>query len=129
MLIRLILSPADEHRSGANQMRQHLSFREHFRRGNASAHPVCRAAGWHRSQGFVVPGNITLLELLPYSPELNPVERIWHYLRSHWLANSMFPSLADIMDACEMAWNRFATNHDLIRSLYAVACAPASPAR
>src|SRR5712671_3035621 len=37
MLIRLILSPADEHRSGANQMRQHLSFREHFRRGNAPA--------------------------------------------------------------------------------------------
>src|ERR1700730_17146747 len=35
MLIRLTLSPADEHRSGANQMRQHLSFREHFRRGNA----------------------------------------------------------------------------------------------
>src|SRR3954465_14593609 len=35
MLIRLIISPADENRSGANQMRQHLSFREHFRRGNA----------------------------------------------------------------------------------------------
>jgi transposase len=42
----------------------------------------------------VVPGNITLLELPPYSPELNPVERIWHYLRSHWLANSVFTSLA-----------------------------------
>jgi hypothetical protein len=37
MLIRLILSPADEHRSGANQMGQHLSFREHFRRGNAAS--------------------------------------------------------------------------------------------
>ena len=83
-------------------------------------------AGWHRSQGLVVPGNITLLELPPYSPELNPVERIWHYLRSHWLANSVFISLADIMDACEMAWNRFATNHGLIRSLCAVAWAPAS---
>jgi hypothetical protein len=35
MLICLIPSPADEHRAGANQMRQHLSFREHFRRGNA----------------------------------------------------------------------------------------------
>jgi exonuclease III len=35
MLIRLIISPADEHRSGANQMRQYLSLREHFRRGNA----------------------------------------------------------------------------------------------
>jgi len=33
-------------------------------------------AGWHRSQGLVVPGNITLLELPAYSPELNPVERI-----------------------------------------------------
>jgi hypothetical protein len=49
----------------------------------------------------VVLGNITLLELPPYSPELNPVERVWHYLRSHWLANSVFRSLADIMDACD----------------------------
>jgi transposase len=63
-----------------------------------------------------------------YSPELNPVERIWHYLRSHWLANSVFPGPADIMDACEMAWNRFAANHGLVRSLCAVAWAPASPA-
>ena len=60
-------------------------------------------------------------------PGAQSVERIWHYLRSHWLANSVFSSLADIMDACEMAWNRFATNHHLIRSLCAVAWAPASP--
>jgi hypothetical protein len=38
----------------------------------------------------------------------------------------VFISLADVMDACEMAWNRFATNHGLIRSLCAVAWAPAS---
>jgi hypothetical protein len=55
--------------------------------------------------------------------------RIWHYLRSHWLANSVFPGLAEIMDACEMAWNRFATNPGLIRSLCAVTWDPASPAR
>jgi len=97
---------------------------------------VCRAAldaGRQRISiifdRIVVPGNITLLELPPYSPELNPVERIWHYLRRHWLASSAFLSLADIMDACEMACNRFATNHGLIRSLCAVAWAPASPAR
>ena len=42
---------------------------------------ILDAAGWHRSQGLVVPGNITLLALPPYSPELNPVERVWHYLR------------------------------------------------
>src|SRR5438309_12092927 len=43
MLIRLIPDPADEHRSGANQMRQWLSFQEHSRRGNASSHPDRRA--------------------------------------------------------------------------------------
>jgi hypothetical protein len=35
MLIRLILDPDDEHRSGANQMRQWFSFQEHSKRGNA----------------------------------------------------------------------------------------------
>ncbi|HWX29716.1 MAG TPA: transposase [Steroidobacteraceae bacterium] len=75
-----------------------------------------------------MPGNITLLELPPYSLELNPVERVWHCLRSHWLANSVFRSLADIMDACEMAWNRFAADPALIRSLRAVAWGAASPA-
>ncbi|HEV7981443.1 MAG TPA: hypothetical protein VGP86_00970, partial [Xanthobacteraceae bacterium] len=47
MLIRLILDPDDEHRSGANQineMRQWFSFQEHSKRGNAASHPVCRAA-------------------------------------------------------------------------------------
>jgi transposase len=88
---------------------------------DAHALVILDGAGWRRSQALVVPGNITLLELPPYSPELNPVEWIWHYLRSHWLANSVFPSLADIMDAREMAWNRFATDHGLIRSLCAVA--------
>ena len=109
-------------------MNHHL--REISRQVASDAHAVVilDRAGWHRSQGLVVPDNITLLELPPYSPELNPVERIWHYLRSHWLANSVFPSLADIMDASEMAWNRFANNHTLVRSLCAVAWVPAPPA-
>jgi len=85
-------------------------------------------ASWHNSHGLVLPSNITLLALPPYSPELNPVERVWHYLRSHWLANSIFPSLVDIMDACETAWNRFAADHALIRSLCAAGWAPASSA-
>ncbi len=96
----------------------------------ADAHAVVilDGASWHKSHGLVVPSNITLLALPPYSPELNPVERVWHYLRSHWLANSIFPSLANIMDACETAWNRFAGDHGLIRSLCAVGWAPASSA-
>ena len=109
-------------------MNHHLSEISSQVAADAHAVVILDRAGWHRSQGLVIPANVTLLELPPYSPELNPVERIWHYLRSHWLANTVFSSLADVMDACEMAWNRFATNHRLIRSLCAVAWAPASSA-
>jgi hypothetical protein len=58
--------------------------------------------------------------------DLNPVERIWHYLRSHWLANSVFRDLTGVLDACEAAWNRFAADPDLIRSLCAVSWAAPS---
>ena len=109
-------------------MNHHLSEISSQVAADAHAAVILDRAGWHRSQGLVVPGNITLLELPPYSPELNPVERVWHYLRSHWLANSVFPSLGDIMDACETAWNRFAADDALIRSLCAIAWAPALPA-
>ena len=98
-------------------MNHHLSEISSQVAGDAHAVVFLDRAGWHRSQGLVIPANVTLLQLPPYSPELNPGERIWHYLRSHWLANTVFISLADVMDACEMAWNRFATNHRLIRSL------------
>lgn len=44
-------------------------------------------AGFHTGKGLVVPGNVSLIRLPPYSPELNPVENLWHYLRSHHWSN------------------------------------------
>jgi len=37
-------------------------------------------AGYHVAKGLVVPSNVSLIHLPPYSPELNPVENLWHYL-------------------------------------------------
>jgi hypothetical protein len=34
-------------------------------------------AGWHTSGDLVVPENLSLVFLPPYSPELNPIERLW----------------------------------------------------
>jgi hypothetical protein len=46
---------------------------------------VLDRAGWHTAKKLVVPGNVTLVWLPPYSPEINPVERVWLYLREkHW---------------------------------------------
>src|SRR4051794_20252007 len=47
-------------------------------------------AGYHTSQDLVVPSNISLILLPPYSPELNPVENLWHYIRSHHWSNRAY---------------------------------------
>lgn len=38
---------------------------------------VMDGAGWHRSKDLIIPANIEIVYLPPYSPELNPVERFW----------------------------------------------------
>ena len=47
-------------------------------------------AGFHTSKDLVVPSNISVILLPPYSPELNPVENLWHYLRSHHWSNRVY---------------------------------------
>ena len=63
-------------------------------------------AGWHGSAKLDVPPNITLLPLPPRSPELNPVENIWQFMRDNWLSNRTFSSYDDILGHCCHAWNR-----------------------
>jgi transposase len=63
-------------------------------------------AGWHLSAKLQIPANITLMPLPPKSPELNPVENIWQYMRDNWLSNRVFQSYADILDHCCFAWNK-----------------------
>jgi transposase len=63
-------------------------------------------AGWHVSAKLEVPANITLMPLPPKSPELNPVENIWQFIRGNWLSNRVFSSYDDIVDHCCYAWNK-----------------------
>ena len=39
------------------------------------------SAGWHKSKELEKPANIQIELLPPYSPELNPVEHLWDYIR------------------------------------------------
>ena len=40
-------------------------------------------APFHPSQDLEIPSNIILLFQPPYSPELNPIERLWEYVKYH----------------------------------------------
>ena len=61
-------------------------------------------AGWHKSKTLELPENITLLLLPPYSPELNGIERMWAYLRSHYLSHRVFKDYQEWFGAEREAW-------------------------
>lgn len=86
---------------------------------DAHAVVVMDGAGWHTTSALHVPEAITILTLPPYSPELNPAENIWQYLRQNKLANRLYASYEAIVEACCDAWNSFADAPDLIRSITA----------
>ena len=74
-------------------------------------------AGWHVAHALRIPGNVTLVLLPPYSPELNPVERVWLFLRERHLSHRLLDGYDAILDACCDAWN--ALTPERIRSLTA----------
>ena len=80
---------------------------------------VLDGAGWHVASGLVIPRNITLVHLPPYSPELNPVENVWEYLRKNKLALRVHQTYDAIVDACCYAWNDFMATPDRIASVTA----------
>ena len=74
-------------------------------------------AGWHHAKALKMPANITPLFLPPYSPELNPIERLWAYLKSHYLSNRAYEGYEALLDAGVHAWNLL--TKDLLKSICA----------
>ena len=74
-------------------------------------------AGWHGSNALTVPANITLVPRPAYSPELNPVERVWLYLKERFLPHRLLADYGAIVDAACNAWNRLVAEAGRIKSL------------
>jgi transposase len=74
-------------------------------------------AGWHISHDLRVPDNITLLPLPPRSPELNPTENVWQFLRDNHLSNRIFQSYEEIVAHCCDAWSTLMEQPWRIRSI------------
>lgn len=79
---------------------------------------ICDGAGWHQRGGTLeLPDNIVLLHLPPYSPELNPMENVWAYLRGNKLCALVWNSCDEIVEACRSAWMFPVNDPDRIRSI------------
>jgi transposase len=61
--------------------------------------------------------NVTLVPLPPACPELNPAENIWQYMRQTYLANRVFATYTDILDACQDAWRKLLAETGRITSI------------
>ena len=74
----------------------------------ADEHAVMAAdqAGWHTALALAVADNVTLVLLPPYSPELNPVERVWLFLRERHPSHRLLAGYDAIVDALCHAWNQ-----------------------
>lgn len=76
-------------------------------------------APFHTAKALRVPENITVLRQPPYSPELNPVENLWHYLRSHHWSNRNYRDLDAVEAAAMDAWAKVCLNPETIQSICA----------
>jgi transposase len=72
-------------------------------------------AGWHGERCVAAAPNVTLLLLPPYSPQLNPIERLWRWIKKNFLANRVFETLEALIDRLCEAWRSLTP--DLIQTL------------
>ena len=92
-------------RCNTQAMQWHLDEISSQMTPGAHAVLILDQAGWRTTGKLVIPSNITLLPLPPRSPELNPVENIWQFIRDNWLSNRVFKSYDDIVALSCDAWN------------------------
>ncbi len=78
---------------------------------------VLDGASSHKCKELKVPGNIALVFLPPYSPELNPAEQIWNTLRRDYFANRVFDSLNAATLQAESGLVHLSSNRKTLKSL------------
>jgi hypothetical protein len=106
----------------ANTGAMSLHLAEISRQVTPGAHGVVvlDGAGWHGAADLVVPASLTLLPLPRHSPEPNPVENVWQYLRQNQLSLRVWPNWPNyvaIVDTRCRAWNALMREPGRIASL------------
>ena len=98
-------------------MRQHLKQISEATANDRYALVIMDGAGWHTEDVAAEFDNLWILKLPPYSPELNPIEQVWQWLRQHCLANRCFKDFNDIVEQCCSAWNTFIECQNRVKTL------------
>src|SRR5262245_11052757 len=74
-------------------------------------------AGWHGEKALRRRDNITLMPLPSYSPQLNPTENVFQYLRENFLSHRVLDDYEAVVDAASRAWNRLRQETGRLKSI------------
>lgn len=89
-----------------------------------NAHPddhilmIVDGASSHKGAKLIVPKNMTLLGMPPYSPELNPVENLWDHVREKACANFFFKKLDAVVQKVNEELTLLATQAATVASMF-----------
>lgn len=75
-------------------------------------------AGWHKAKNLQVPDNIEIILLPPYSPELNPVERFWQYIKQNIIKNQIYTNIKELKNSLQKFLNSI--TEETVKSLCTV---------
>ena len=91
----------------------------------SAAHPqdfivmVVDGASSHVAKDLVIPENIRLHRLPPYSPQLNPQEHLWDEIREKEFPNRVFADMSGVVHQLEGGLPRLAADTVRVRSIAA----------
>jgi len=95
-------------------MKEHLALISKATVAGRHAVVLMDGASWYQEYLDKEFPNISIIHIPPYSPELNPIVRVWSRVRQNEIANRAFVNYEDIEEKCSIDWNYFRRNTNLL---------------
>ena len=94
-------------------------FREFEKEVSSDVHAIIiwDQAGFHTSNNIRLPENVSIINLPPYSPQLNPIEKLWQYLRQHYWSNRVYADYDALRCAAVEAWQNTCLEKVKVKSI------------
>ncbi|GLS88934.1 hypothetical protein GCM10007916_00010 [Psychromonas marina] len=98
-------------------MKEHLALIASATEVGRHAVVIMDGASWHQEYLDEAFPNLSIIQIPPYFPELNPIEQVWSWMRQNEIANRVFKDYDDIVEKCANAWNHFRSDINRVISL------------
>ena len=98
-------------------MKEHLKQVSSVTEQGRHAVIIMDGASWHTDDIAESFDNVSIIKLPPYSPELNPIEQVWSWMRQRCLGNQSFLDYDDIVEQVCCAWNKFLSCTDRVTKM------------